>query len=156
MSVQRYMLAATCGGSALAIAAALCLTLSLLTEINSFYDEVIIDIGEFKVRDGSSSKELGHIHNFYLQGYADDAWKQMLLTTGGDRSPYSVLLARTRRDYQIPPTGIEHPPESGSDAAKSASPEGAGGAPMCNCAAQSGKCPAGPPGPPGQPGSPGG
>lgn len=70
--------------------------------------------------------------NFYIQGYADDAWKQMLRTTGGDRSPYSVILARTRRDYQVPPTGIENPAEAGLDAAKSASGEGGGGNGVCS------------------------
>lgn len=50
MSVQRTFLAAACGGSALAIVAALCMTVSILTDINSFYDVVITDMGEFKVR----------------------------------------------------------------------------------------------------------
>ncbi|CAJ0601170.1 unnamed protein product [Cylicocyclus nassatus] len=118
MSVQRYMIAVTCGGSAVAIAAALCITVSLLTEINSFYDEVITDMGEFK-------------------GYADDAWKQMLKTTGGDRS--MMMLARTRRQaYQEAPTGGGEPVTINGN--------------QCNCAQQSTHCAAGPPGKPGAPG----
>ncbi|VDO86109.1 unnamed protein product [Heligmosomoides polygyrus] len=130
MSVQRTFLAAACGGSALAIVAALCMTVSILTDINSFYDVVITDMGEFK-------------------GYADDAWKQMVRTTGGDRHPFTVTLARARRDYQAPPNGVEAGPESGVEAALSDSgPEGGvAGAPGSRSKSEPG--PAGPAGPPG-------
>nr|CDJ98220.1 Nematode cuticle collagen and Collagen triple helix repeat domain containing protein [Haemonchus contortus] len=153
MSLQRSVLAATCGGSTIAIIAAIGLTISLLTDINSFYDDVITDMNEFK-------------------GYADDAWKQMIRTTGGDRHVFDVIVARTRREgYQVPPTGIEAQPEGGVQAAKADSPDEFGGGGVssdgiggggggygnyvCECAEKSRGCPAGPPGPPGTPGIPG-
>lgn len=49
----------------------------------------------------------------------------MVRTTGGDRHPFTVTLARARRDYQAPPNGVEAGPESGVEAALSDSgPEG--------------------------------
>ncbi|KAK6017112.1 nematode cuticle collagen domain protein, partial [Ostertagia ostertagi] len=173
MSLQRSVLAATCGGSAIAIAAALCLTVSLLTDINSFYDDVITDMTEFK---GKPCRILHGMVLFYahsaivftknanmdwkgqIQGYADDAWKHMIRTTGGGRNPLDVIVARTRREgYQIPPDGVEAQPEAGVQAAKSDSDGGGdgGGGYVCECATKSVGCPPGPPGPPGTPGAPG-
>uniref|UniRef100_A0A1I7X2U3 Col_cuticle_N domain-containing protein n=1 Tax=Heterorhabditis bacteriophora TaxID=37862 RepID=A0A1I7X2U3_HETBA len=87
MGTQKIILATTCVGSAVSIAAALCITLSLLSDINSFYDEVIVDLVEFK-------------------GYADDAWQQMMKTNrDDDQKAESVLLRRIRRQYEIPPQG---------------------------------------------------
>ncbi|KJH48891.1 nematode cuticle collagen domain protein [Dictyocaulus viviparus] len=125
MSVQNYVITTTYVGSVIAITAALCVTVTLISDINSFYDDVTAEMTQFK-------------------DYADDAWKQMLKTTAkGDRHPIVVTMARVRRDYQKPPTGIH-------DVKSNASGED-----QCGCAAKATHCPPGPPGPPGKPGIPG-
>uniref|UniRef100_A0A0K0DRL2 Col_cuticle_N domain-containing protein n=1 Tax=Angiostrongylus cantonensis TaxID=6313 RepID=A0A0K0DRL2_ANGCA len=129
MNAQRYVLAATCGISAVGIVIALCVTASVVSEMKSFYGDVIVELEEFN-------------------GYADDAWVQMLKTTsGGDRHlSVEVTLSRVRREYQKPPTGI-HAVKSDAYEEEAAD--------RCKCAPRAQNCPPGPPGPAGEPGMPG-
>jgi hypothetical protein len=125
-------------GSALATVVSLVVVISLFNEINTMYDETMLDLGEFKE-------------------IANDAWKTMMT----QRRPAFDSMFRQKRQYGgadagqgAAGSGVTSPQATTGASAGYGGPASAAtggetassGGSQCKCAQQASKCPAGPPG----------
>ncbi|KAK0428691.1 hypothetical protein QR680_010951 [Steinernema hermaphroditum] len=85
---SRFAVGLAMAGSAIVVVTSLVVVFNLLRDINTLYDEVLADIGEFKL-------------------FADDAWKTMMDVNRPEMRDYNAFqsILRSKRQYESAVTG---------------------------------------------------